>query len=111
MPEVRAWVESSGLTLDELASIQPGYEQPVVEDWIRWDVAKVPSPDGAYRDAATTGAWRHRRMEGTWTRTDDGGGRTQRAATRQRHVDQLLSRCSSSVYAGPFDGRCRALAS
>jgi hypothetical protein len=69
MPEVRAWVESSGLTLDELASIQPGYEQPAVEDWVRWNVAKLPPPDGAYRDAVTTGAWRHRRMEGTWTRT------------------------------------------
>ncbi len=72
MPEVRAWVEASGLTLDELASIQPGYEQPVVEDWIRWDVAKLPPPDGPYHDSVTTGAWRHRRMEGAWTRTDDG---------------------------------------
>lgn len=69
MPEVRAWVESSGLTLDELASIQPNYAQPAVEDWIRWDVARLPPPDGAYRDAVTTGAWRGRRMEGMWTRT------------------------------------------
>jgi hypothetical protein len=28
MPEVQAWVEGSGLTLEELASIQPGYTAP-----------------------------------------------------------------------------------
>jgi hypothetical protein len=72
MPEVRTWIDGSGLTLDELASIQPGYNQPQVEDWVRWDVAKLPPPDGAYRDRVTTGAWRNRRMEGAWTRTAGG---------------------------------------
>jgi hypothetical protein len=28
MPEVSAWIESSGLSLEELASIQPGYTPP-----------------------------------------------------------------------------------
>lgn len=69
MPEVRAWVAASGFTLEELASIQPGYEQPAVEDWVRWNVEVLPPPDGAYRDKITTGAWRGRRMEGAWTRT------------------------------------------
>jgi hypothetical protein len=69
MPELDSWVAASGLTLDELASIQPGYMQPQVEDWVRWDVAKLPPADGAYSDPITTGAWRDRKMEGPWTRT------------------------------------------
>lgn len=73
MPEVGAWVAASGFTLDELASIQPGYMQPQIEDWIRWDVAALPPPDGAYRDRVTTGAWKHRRMEGAWVRTEADG--------------------------------------
>src|ERR1041385_2648873 len=32
MPEGSNWVKESGFTLDEIASIQPGYERPAVED-------------------------------------------------------------------------------
>jgi hypothetical protein len=41
MPEVRAWVESSGLTLEELASIQPGYVPPVT-----WNAADLGASAG-----------------------------------------------------------------
>jgi hypothetical protein len=72
MPEVQAWVDGSGFTLAELASIQPGYEQARVEDWVRWNLRALPVADGAYQDKKTTGAWRHNRMEGAWVRTDHG---------------------------------------
>ena len=36
MPEVRDWVATSGLTLDELASIQPGYPGPEVQHLMGW---------------------------------------------------------------------------
>ncbi len=80
MPEVRAWIESSGLTLDELASIQPGYEAPMVEQWSIWHLAgKVHPPDGKYEHEmeytgiVTRGAFRRRQMEGAWTRVDRKG--------------------------------------
>jgi len=80
MPEVRAWIASSGLTLDELASIQPGYEAPMVEQWSRWDLAgKVRPKDGAYANElqyagiVTKGTFQRARMEGAWTRMDRKG--------------------------------------
>ncbi len=75
VPEVRAWVEGSGLTLEELASIQPGYEEPMVESWGRWTIAATR--DGAYSDevqnGTTAGAFRKGRMAGAWTRRDAAG--------------------------------------
>lgn len=83
MPEVDAWVAASGFTLDELASIQPGYEGPDVQHQRGW-VTQVPAedawqvpfgvalpPDGPYRDEATGIAGRVARgqMVGAWTRT------------------------------------------
>lgn len=43
MPEVRAWIDSSGFTLEELASVQPGYVPPVTWDSqdVTGDVAKL----------------------------------------------------------------------
>jgi hypothetical protein len=71
MPEVRAWIGASGLTLDELASIQPGYREPGVESFRRMDLAKRKVPDGpyVYRDPSgeTRGTIRAGRMEGAWT--------------------------------------------
>ncbi|MEZ4410560.1 MAG: hypothetical protein R3A52_29375 [Polyangiales bacterium] len=76
-PEVRAWVQSSGFTLEELASIQPGYVAPVVEQWQRWDLAGRHPPDGAWsfesEGLRTTGQWSHGMPEGQWTRTDAAG--------------------------------------
>ncbi|HEU0030100.1 MAG TPA: hypothetical protein VFQ53_05690 [Kofleriaceae bacterium] len=72
MPEVRAWIESSGLTLDELASIQPAYTEPPVDTWHAW--TKRPK-DGAYikqlDGGAVTGTFKRGRMEGAWQITGD----------------------------------------
>jgi MORN repeat protein len=74
MPEVRAWVEASGFTLDELGQIQPGYRGPEVLLWQVWhETEDTKIEDGAYEHATLVGAFRHHRMEGTWTRkTEDG---------------------------------------
>ena len=73
MPEVRQWVADSGFTLEELGSIQPGYEGPDVAHESAWDLAKLKLPDGAYSKDGITGTIRHHHMEGTWTvKTTDG---------------------------------------
>ncbi len=62
MPAVRAWIESSGLTLEELASIQPGYIPPTT--WSERDL--VPNASGidfepvALESADASGTWRSR---------------------------------------------------
>jgi hypothetical protein len=82
MPEVRQWVESSGLSLEELASIQPGYippnywnerdltDGPIDSTPIALDVAdksgfwtsRYPTgerlAEGRYGDKRPQGAWR-----------------------------------------------------
>lgn len=77
MPEVAAWVEASGLTLEELASIQPGYTAPMVERWKPWDLAAKPVPDGRYRaqddDGVTEGAFAGGHMSGVFRRLDAAG--------------------------------------
>jgi hypothetical protein len=74
MPEVASWANESGFTLEELASIQPGYMMPVVEGWRPWDLAKSPLPNGAYANVSETeethGTIKDGAMEGTWTRID-----------------------------------------
>jgi hypothetical protein len=74
MPEVAAWVASSGLTLDEIASIQPGYIAPNLEMWRPLDLAKTPIPDGpvdlATKDGRVQGELETAQMEGHWTRKD-----------------------------------------
>lgn len=75
MPEVRAWAEGSGFTLDELASIQPGYTAPEASRW-----GFVPflgsAPDGPYESTAasvvTRGSVRGHAMDGAWTVTMEG---------------------------------------
>jgi len=61
MPEVRAWVESSGLTLEELASVQPGYT-PVVS-WNSQDLVTGPL-DNKPLELATEPGREHE--SGTW---------------------------------------------
>ncbi len=74
MPEVQAWVADSGMTLDELSTIQPGYIEPTADTWQRWDLTQIP--DGPYERAhedpaiTTRGTFAHKRMEGTWTLRD-----------------------------------------
>jgi hypothetical protein len=73
VPEVNDWVKQSGFTLEEIASIQPGYERPAVEDWQRFNLAK--RADGPYdhtveyTDIHWHGKVKHHRMEGAWTVT------------------------------------------
>ena len=74
MPEVQAWVASSGLTLEELASIQPAYAEADVETWRTWDLAKLRPADGPFEENPrfsngehrVTGTFQRRRMEGEW---------------------------------------------
>lgn len=75
MPEVSAWVASSGFTLDELASIQPAYTEPDADTWRTWNLAKLKPEDGVYESAASytehkvAGTFKRRRMEGLWKAT------------------------------------------
>jgi hypothetical protein len=74
LPEVRAWVAESGLTLDELAQIQPGYQGPDVLLWGANRFADVDEegkrivPDGPYARDGITGAFVRGKMEGAWVR-------------------------------------------
>ena len=72
MPEVRDWVAASGLTLEELASIQPAYSEPEANTWRTWNLAKHPRRDGAYEHDGARGTFRHGDMDGAWTMTVDG---------------------------------------
>lgn len=74
MPEVSAWIASSGFTLEELASIQPAYSEPEARTWVTWNLREHPRPDGAYDDGnGTKGTFRRNRMEGAWTVTSKDG--------------------------------------
>jgi len=73
LPEVKQWVEQSGLTLEELASIQPGYEGPEVAHASGWTLADNRVPDGAYDKDRVKGTIRHHHMEGAWSVTDAQG--------------------------------------
>jgi hypothetical protein len=68
MPEVRAWVEQSGFTLDELGQIQPGYPGPDVLQWRTWDLVKdTEIENGPYVNETMHGLIRNKRMQGLWT--------------------------------------------
>ncbi|MFT3697883.1 MAG: hypothetical protein QM831_32380 [Kofleriaceae bacterium] len=69
MPEVKNWVEESGFTLDEIAHIQPAYEEPSVKTWRTWDLAKHVPKDGQYDKLDSHGVFKHAQMEGEWTAT------------------------------------------
>lgn len=65
MPEVATWIASSGLTLEEIQTIQPAYSEPEVRTWRTWDLAKFPPKDGPshrYGD----GNFKNRNMQGPW---------------------------------------------
>ncbi|MFN0252184.1 MAG: toxin-antitoxin system YwqK family antitoxin [Kofleriaceae bacterium] len=72
-PAVRAWIASSGLTLDELASIQPAYQEPAIATWKIW--AQKYRPDGPYNveDVSGSGTLKKRHMEGPWKVVDENG--------------------------------------
>jgi len=81
MPEVHDWIESSGLSLEELASIQPGYIPPT--QWHEADLSGGPitaapvvldaaEPSGSWTSRYPTGmrlaegAYVDKRPQGTW---------------------------------------------
>jgi hypothetical protein len=72
MPEVDAWIRSSGFTLEELASIQPAYSSPNVKQWRTWDLVKHAPADGpfageSYRhETKVTGTFHKKSLHGTW---------------------------------------------
>ncbi len=110
MPEVRAWVASSGLTLDELASIQPGYERPMVETWSPWDLREGPLGDGPFEGTSEDGTTTHGTIEagqmaGSWTRVDAhgaavGAGQFARGAGTWRSVYPEGGTMAEGPYAG-----------
>jgi hypothetical protein len=67
MPEVGAWVAGSGFTLEELASIQPAYSSPNIEQWKTWDLARHAPKDGPFDDKRVTGTFLNKSLHGTWT--------------------------------------------
>ena len=75
MPEVRAWVASSGLSLDEIASIQPGYQGPEIDQWQRWKLRELEN--GPYEAEESsyqlTGRFRLQQMQGAWKKTTEDG--------------------------------------
>lgn len=77
LPEVKAWIDASGFTLEELASIQPGYVAPIIETWQTWDLQAQRPTDGPFElttvGVTTRGRWRGGHMDGPWTRTDAAG--------------------------------------
>ncbi len=66
LPEVEAWVEGSGFTLEEIASIQPAYSEPNSNTWRTWNLAKYRPKDGAYDKLDSRGTFKHGNMEGDW---------------------------------------------
>lgn len=87
MPEVASWVATSGFTLEELSTIQPGYMGPAVAYDSGWNLAHtrtkkeaeeadprdiVPG-DGMYDQDHVHGLIAKRKMEGEWTVGDDKG--------------------------------------
>jgi hypothetical protein len=75
-PEVADWIANSGFALTELASIQPGYNAPVVEQQQPWDLGKNPLSDGPFEkkadDGVTRGTVKDGQMAGSWTKADAG---------------------------------------
>lgn len=117
MPEVAAWVDGSGFTLDELASIQPGYMGPEVMHMGGW-LAKAddtewyeqmgsPMPaDGPYRVAAngvsTVGTFAHGQMTGAWTVTIDDKVRGRGTFDRGHGQWTSFRTDSTKLAEGPF---------
>jgi len=76
-----AWVAASGLTVDELALIQPAYSLPPIEYWVTFVGPLrmgVRPPDGPFtlvssQGVTTRGAWQRGHMHGVWQRVDGSG--------------------------------------
>ena len=65
MPEVQQWIADSGLTLEEIQTIQPAYEEPEVNEWRGWNLAKFAPKDGLSTRYGR-GNFKHGNMDGEW---------------------------------------------
>jgi hypothetical protein len=65
MPEVQQWIADSGLTLEEIQTIQPAYEEPEVDEWRSWDLARFKPADGPSTRYGS-GNFKRGNMDGTW---------------------------------------------
>ncbi|HEV7556828.1 MAG TPA: hypothetical protein VGO00_15285, partial [Kofleriaceae bacterium] len=74
MPDVKAWADASGLSLEELASIQPGYVGPLMEQYRVW-ASQDPERKGDYDEVRLgvrrVGSFAHHDMEGPWRAVED----------------------------------------
>jgi hypothetical protein len=70
MPEVSSWVAESGFTLDEIAHIQPAYEEPGVNTWRTWEKITAKT-NGAYDKLNSRGTFVNGKMVGHWEVYDD----------------------------------------
>lgn len=69
MPQVRAWIASSGFTLTELASIQPGYIAEI-DLWQPWEKPTLAVSEHRVEDEPSVddGKLARSHMQGKWTR-------------------------------------------
>jgi hypothetical protein len=65
MPEVQQWIADSGLTLDEIQTIQPAYDEPPVNEWRSWDLVKFRPADGPSTRYGS-GNFKRGNMDGEW---------------------------------------------
>lgn len=65
MPEVASWIAASGMTLEEIQTIQPAYSEPEVQTWRTWDLARFPPKDGPSHRYGE-GNFKNRNMDGPW---------------------------------------------
>jgi hypothetical protein len=82
MPEVQEWIADSGLTLEEIQSIQPAYEEPQVREWRSWDLATYKPVDGPSTRYGT-GNFRRGDMDGEWQVFADATGNDHQRASAQ----------------------------
>jgi len=122
MPQVDGWIASSGFTLEELASIQPGYNGPDVQHVEGWllmaeDGQPIPIEDGTFERkdgvGTLTGRFANQRMTGKWTRVAGegkviGAGVFTRGAGRWRSTFLDGTRMAEGAYANNLpQGRWR----
>jgi len=117
MPEVAAWIDGSGFTLDELASIQPGYSGPDVMHMGGWlakgktstwqeEMGATMPADGEYvaegHGVKVAGTLAKQQMTGTWTVKVDGKLRGQGTFVRGEGVWTSLRADGTTLATGPF---------
>jgi YD repeat-containing protein len=107
MPEVREWVEASGLSLDEIASIQPGYMGPEIDQWQRWKLRE--QENGPYEEEESgytvAGRFRLQQMHGAWTKTTEdgkviGSGKLAMGSGKWRSNYRSGTRMAEGLFAG-----------